>query len=393
MNFLKTRSQLFKAVVIIFLFVLSVNNLLWAEDDDNEFSIGEQLTIKSEVLDEERQVLVYLPAGYEDASAEYPVLYLLDGGYHFHHVTGIVQFLSSQGLMPQVILVAIENVDRNRDFLPTHVERVPTSGGAEKFLTFISDELIPFIEDNFRTQPYRILVGHSYGGVFTTYTFLEKSDTFDSYIAISPYLHWDEQLLVKQAETALKSNYDKNKYFYMTLGEEPPYIPAIEKFTSIIETKSPAKLEFTYIQMMEETHGSIPHLTIYHGLEKLYDGWALPQEKYEEGLEAIDEHYKNISKKFNYEIQTPEYVINYLGYNYLNKKELEKAIEVFLENIKRFPKSANVYDSLGEAYEKNEQFGLAKKNYAKAYELAEKDDPNMNIFKQNLERVQKTVED
>lgn len=179
----------------------------------------------------------------------------------------------------------------------------------------------------------------------------------------------------------------------MTLGEEPPYIPAIEKFTSIIETKSPAKLEFTYIQMMEETHGSIPHLTIYHGLEKLYDGWALPQEKYEEGLEAIDEHYKNISKKFNYEIQTPEYVINYLGYNYLNKKELEKAIEVFLENIKRFPKSANVYDSLGEAYEKNEQFGLAKKNYAKAYELAEKDDPNMNIFKQNLERVQKTVED
>jgi len=72
--------------------------------------------------------------------------------------------------------------------------------------------------------------------------------------------------------------------------------------------------------MIEETHGSIPHLSIYQGLEKLYDGWALPKEKYEEGLAAIDDHYKIISEKFNYDIQTPEYVINLLGYNYLIKR-------------------------------------------------------------------------
>jgi predicted alpha/beta superfamily hydrolase len=386
MNLQRAKSQLFKAAVII----LFLTTLLWAGEDDNKITIGEQLTIKSEVLDEERQMLVYLPVGYEDASAEYPVLYLLDGGYHFHHVTGIVQFLSSQGLMPQVILVAIKNVDRNRDFLPTYVERVPTSGGAEKFLSFISDELIPFIEDNYRTQPYRILVGHSYGGTFTTYTFLEKPDAFDSYIAISPYLHWDEKLLVKQAETTLRSSYSKNKYFYMTLGDEPPYIPAIEKFVSIIETKSPDKLEFTYVHMKDEGHGSIPHLSIYYGLEKLYSDWVLPDTLYEEDLKAIDNHFKYISEKYSYDIQTPENVINFLGYNLLNKKEFEKAIEVFKENIKRFPKSANVYDSLGEAYEKNEQFRLAKKNYAKACELAEKEDHiNLKIFKGNLERMQK----
>ena len=393
MNLLKTRSIVFKAAIIIFLVALTTNNLLWAENEDDKITIGEQLIIKSEVLDEERQMLVYLPAGYEDASTKYPVLYLLDGGYHFHHVTGIVQFLSSQGLMPQLIVVAIKNVDRNRDFLPTNVERVPTSGGAEKFLAFITDELIPYIESNFRTQPYRILVGHSYGGVFTTYTFLEKPDTFDSYITISPYLHWDEELLVKQAETALRPDYGKNKCFYMTLGDEPSYIPTIEKFISIIETESPDKLELTYVQMKEETHNSIPHLSIYHGLENIYSDWVLPKEKYEEDLTAIDNHYKYISEKYNYDIQTPEYVINFLGYNYLIKEEIEKAIEVFQENIKRFPESANVYDSLGEAYEKNEQFKLAKKNYAKACELAEEDDPNLKIFKENLERMQKTVAD
>jgi len=387
MNLMNKRSQLFTVVIII----LFLTTLLWSQNENDAITLGKTVTIKSEVLDQEREMMVYLPDGYEGATIKYPVLYLLDGGSHFLHVSGVVQFLSSRGLMPQTIVVAIKNIDRNKDFLPTYVERQPTSGGAENFLTFISGELIPYIENNFRTTPYRILVGHSYGGTFTTYTFLEKPDTFDSYIAISPYLHWDEQLLVTQAKTAVKSSYDKSKYFYMTLGDEPPYIPAIDKFTSIIETKSPEKLEFSYTQMIKETHNSIPHLTVYNGLEKLYAGWNLPQEKYEEGLEAIDEHYKNISEKFNYEIITPEYVINMAGYNYLLKKEIEKAIDIFKENVKRYPTSANVYDSLGEAYENNEQYELAQKNFAKACELVKKEDPNFNVFKKNLERMQEKL--
>ncbi len=382
---MKKRSKLFTVAIII----LFLTTLLWAEKGDEAITLGKTVTIKSEILDQEREMLVYLPDGYENAATKYPVLYLLDGGSHFLHVSGVVQFLSSRGLMPQTIVVAIKNIDRKKDFLPTNIERVPTSGGAENFLKFISDELITYIEDNFRTTPYRTLVGHSYGGTFTTYAFLEKPDTFDSYIAISPYLHWDEQFLVTKAETILPSSYDKNKFFYMTLGDEPPYIPAIDKFVSFIETKSPENLEFTYTQMIKETHGSIPHLTVYYGLEKLYGDWNLPQAKYEEGLIAIDNHYKNISEKFNYDIETPEYVINMLGYNYLLKEEYEKAIEVFQENINRFPASANVYDSLAEAYENNEQYELAQKNYAKACELVKEDDPNSSVFKKNLERMQK----
>ena len=274
MNLLKTRPQLFTAVIII----LFLTTLLWAESGNDAITLGETITIKSEILDQERHMLVYLPDGYEDATTEYPVLYLLDGGSHFLHVSGVVQFLSSRGLMPQTIVVAIKNIDRNKDFLPTNVERVPTSGGAKKFLSFIADELFLYIEENYRTTPYKTLVGHSFGGTFTTYTFLEKPDTFDSYIAISPYLHWDEELLVNQAEKILPAEYERSKFFYMTLGDEPPYIPAIDRFVSLIEEKSPANLEFTYTQMIKETHNSIPHLTVYYGLEKLYSDWNLPQE-------------------------------------------------------------------------------------------------------------------
>jgi tetratricopeptide (TPR) repeat protein len=156
-----------------------------------------------------------------------------------------------------------------------------------------------------------------------------------------------------------------------------------------METKSPRNLQFTYVHLAEENHGSIPHLGIYKGLETIFADWKMPLKKYDEGLSAIDEHYKNISEKFGYEMKTPELVINLLGYKFFQNQQYEKAIEVFKENVKRFPASANVYDSLGETYEKNGQLKLAKQNYEKACELAKKDDPNFEIFHKNLQRLQK----
>ncbi|MFC1898107.1 alpha/beta hydrolase-fold protein [Candidatus Cloacimonadota bacterium] len=386
--------KVFKIAVFgLFFITFCITNLFCAEISDGKYILGDQITIRSEILDQDRQILVYLPTGYEISTAKYPVMYLLDGGYHFHHATGIVQYLSGLGMMPQTIVVAIQNIDRNKDFLPTNVEFVPTSGGAEDFLSFISNELIPYVDEHFRTVPYRTLMGHSFGGTFTAYTFLEKPDLFNAYIAISPVMHWDNDLLVTNAETLLKSEYGLYKFYFMTLGDEPDYIPAIEKFNKLIETKSPKNLDFSYTYMPEENHGTIPHRTIYNALEKLYNGWALPRDVNEQGLAAVDAHYKKITEKFGYDNPTPELVINMLGYNHLGKKEFEKAIEVFQENVKRFPVSANVYDSLGDAYENNEQFELAKKNYAKAFELAKDDDPAKNIFQQNLKRMQEKLGD
>jgi len=376
-----------KSLLLIVVLIVLFTAMLGADDKANKFIIGETRNINSDILEQEREVIVYLPIGYENGTNDYPVLYLLDGGFHFHHVSGIVSFLSSQGLMPQTIVVAIKNIDRNKDFLPTNLENVPTSGGGENFQGFISEELMPFIDKNYRTNKYNILVGHSFGGAFTAYTFLEKPDLFNAYIAISPYMHWDNELLVKLSESAIKDSYNSYKFFYMTLGDEPPYIPAIEKFQAIIDKKEPENLDFTFTQMLKETHGSIPHLSIYNGLLKLFSDWQLSRETLAEGIEAVDAHYQNISNKYGFEMETPEMVINMIGYQLMFKEEFKKAIKVFQENVKRFPTSANVYDSLGEAFEKNNQLEKAKENFARACEIATMNDPNRTIYKKNLNRV------
>jgi hypothetical protein len=285
--------------------------------------------------------------------------------------------------------VGITNVDRNRDFTPTKLSQRPTSGGAEKFTEFLEKELFPFVERNYRTQSYNILMGHSLGGTFATYTLLNHPGLFNSYIAVSPYLMYDNSQMLKQKEAKLKSKYPVGTAFYMTVGDEPNYFEALEEFTEFVEEKDPKGLEFEYVQMLNDDHGSVPHLSIYDGLLFIYDGWKIDKDLYNEGLAAIDKHYTKLSKKFGYEITTPEYTINRLGYNYLANEEIDKAIVVFQENVKRFPSSANVYDSLGEAYENNGQLEKAKANYAKAVELAEKKKhPNLTIYKKNLQRVQ-----
>ncbi|MCB2207676.1 MAG: alpha/beta fold hydrolase [Bacteroidetes bacterium] len=376
-----------KKIILIAAFMIS--SIMIVNAGDHQYTIGEKVSFKSDILNEERTILVYLPATYNLSDAEYPVLYLLDGGYHFHHTSGIVQFLSSNGLIPEMIVVGITNVDRNRDFTPTNLSQRPSSGGAEKFSGFIAEELFPFMERNYRVQSYNVLMGHSLGGTFATYALLNNPEMFSSYISISPYLMYDNNIMVRETQDKLKSKYPEGTSYYMTVGNEPNYFEALDQFEKSIEEKSPKGLDFKYIQMLDDDHGSVPHLSIYNGLLFIYDGWKLDAEKYQEGLAAVDQHYKNLSKKYGYEITTPEYIINLLGYNYLTNEDIENAISVFLENVNRFPNSANVYDSLGEAYEKNGQLDKAETNYAKSVEIAEKKKhPNLKIYQQNLTRVQ-----
>jgi tetratricopeptide (TPR) repeat protein len=142
--------------------------------------------------------------------------------------------------------------------------------------------------------------------------------------------------------------------------------------------------------MPEEDHGTTPYFTVFSGLKFIFDGWQLPRELMQGDLELIDTHYTQISLRYGIEIQTPELVINALGYNYLQAEDYDKAIASFKTNVERYPGSANVYDSLGEAYENLGKPEQAAKSYEKAVRLGEKSgDVNLPVYKTNLERVSK----
>ncbi len=112
---------------------------------------GETVDFYSTVLDETRRIYVQLPEGYSRRDKKYPVLYVLDGEWLFHLASSHARFYSYDEVagirIPQVIVVGIENVDRDRDYTPTQNSGVdlvfPTAGEAETFVDFLQNELIP----------------------------------------------------------------------------------------------------------------------------------------------------------------------------------------------------------------------------------------------------------
>jgi len=378
----------------VVLFLLSLTVAAFGQG----YATSNRVVIKSEVLGEDRTILVRTPPGYEHDGQRYPVLYLTDGDAHLGHTASTIEFLARNGRMPEMIVVAITNTDRTRDLTPTNASmrrpdgsemKFPTSGGADKFLKFIETELIPKIEKDYRTQPYRVFAGHSFGGLFAIHVFLTRPEIFNAYIAASPSMHWDNDLLSRKAEEFFKDRKELNRTLFFTLANEGGAMrEGFDRFKGILGKGKQKGFEWDSILMEDEDHGSVVMRSHYHGFRKVFDGWQVTPDVVAGGAPAVESHYKQLSAKFGYAIQPPEPLMNNLGYQLMGEGKMDEAIAVFKSNVERYPHSANVYDSLAEAYEKTGKLDMARPNYEKAVRLGtQNNDPNLQVYKTNFDRV------
>src|SRR5215470_5157590 len=135
---------------------------------------GERLTLHSNILGEERTVLVSLPESYAFSAHKYPVLYLTDAQWDFDPTRTTVGNLARNRLMPEVIIIGVTNTDRTRDLYATRADfkingrtiPFPTTSNADRVLEFFEKELNRCAEARYRTAPLRLYAGHSAGGNF-----------------------------------------------------------------------------------------------------------------------------------------------------------------------------------------------------------------------------------
>lgn len=382
--FKRIPNQIIVTAVALHIFVINA-----AAQRTAPIVIGEQFIIRSDVLNEDRSIHVTVPPGYAYSPQKFPVIYVLDGPAHMVHTTGTKDVLARSNRMPQAIIVGIANTNRTRDLTPPPGDRpIPNTGGANNFLEFINTELVPFIDKNYRTEPYRVLIGHSLGGLFAIHTMIHQPDSFDAYIAISPSLQWADDGPIKQMSKFLEENPEHRGFLYVTMANEGGGMQdRFESFVDLLESKAPQTLHWDSKFLPDEDHGSTVLRSTYHALKTLFSDWQ-PNEVLASGdVEAIKKHFAAMSKKYKFQI-APEQPINQLGYRLLQSGEVEKAIEIFKFNIELHPESANVYDSLGEAYETTGKINLAMHNYEKAVKQGRKiRDPNTPVYQRNLNRV------
>ena len=200
-----------------------------SESRKNQIVIGQTDSIYSEILDESRELWIHIPESAKDSSiykTKYPVLYLLDGPSNFKSVSGIIEHLSSNMLVPEMIIVGIANTNRSLDMTPTKVDidvmsgdsiQYP-SGGGNKFLDFIEKELIPHVEKKYPATTYKTFVGHSFGGLSVINALVNRKDLFNNYVAIDPSLWWDNRAFLNVADSILSVNKFDNRALYVGIA-------------------------------------------------------------------------------------------------------------------------------------------------------------------------------
>jgi len=240
-----------------------------------EINIGRQDSIESEVLKETRKFLIKLPKDYDSSDRSYPVLYRLDGDLNlFIETAGTVQRLVyREELIPEMIVVLIENTHRNRDMMPTNTGFFTGEPGADNFKMFIEDELIPHMSSSYRISDEKILCGQSLSSIFVLYCFLTSPNIFDSYIASSAGFPDCEDYFLKLTKKMLEDEKKEPKKIFLSYGAKDFLDPEgvmrqqISNFVQLIETDNSKESRFKIYE--DENH--VPYQSLYHGLKYLYE--------------------------------------------------------------------------------------------------------------------------
>jgi predicted alpha/beta superfamily hydrolase len=342
-------------------------------------TIGHRYQIESKVLQETRSYVVHKPRRYDFSDDRYPVVILLDGDSNMHHVSATMdQLTSNQRAMPMLV-VGIENTDRQRDLTPPILSENPDDrpehglvGGAPKFLSFIADELLPHLDRTYRTRPTRILIGHSYGGLFAVHTLFNRPEVFKAYIVISPSLWWDNQALARQADQFAAAHKDLQTSMYVTMGnEDGAMLGGTQKVVGSLVSADNG-IQVTFERWPEESHGSVVMRSVYEGMEWLHELYYThdPVREYEvSGLQSFDKRFSLISKNVGYEVKVPEHVLMQVQHYLMEQKRPQEAQHVLQRVLDLYPVSPGAHYELGRAYLATDDRPRAEEELKRAVEI------------------------
>ncbi|GAB4181597.1 MAG: hypothetical protein Tsb002_01690 [Wenzhouxiangellaceae bacterium] len=372
---------------------------------------GQRHALHSQILDSERHYQVALPAAYHSyPAARYPVLYIVDGDYQFHFVAGLLEQMAAIGeQIPPFILVGISdrgNSDYQRYMTPqpeTDDAGEQQHGEADRFRAYIDQELIPRIEQQYRVNDYRILAGHSLGGLFAISAMLRQPDRFSAYIAISPSLWWADQALVAEARERFAQADPLAATLYMSVADERGM--GVFALAETLDQQAPADLQWHFQRFRNENHGSVGLPSLRWALQQEFADYPLTRERFYQHSQPqqLVDYYQNLGQQLGFEPLLPVLALgNVLGY-YQRLEDAEAPEQLLKLSRSALPYSATlIADLLAQQQLDQGEWQQALTHYrqrieedpasvpghwgaAKAYAGLEQPDQSRSHFKQALE--------
>lgn len=235
----------------------------------------ETITIESDLLEEKRTIHLSIPETYE-RDGSIPIVFVTDARSQFPMISSYLNNLAGNWpRLPDMVVVGIENTNRNRDFVPREDSRFAGTGGADTFKLFLRDELIPEIEERMGGASARILVGHSFGGVNAINVLLTDTAVFDAYIAIGTSTWVADRVLFERAEEAFSDSSPLNAWLYMAVAERDggATVPDGEAFAALLEAGAPSTLNWHFEIIPKTDHFSAVPVGLDRAFSDLFPVW------------------------------------------------------------------------------------------------------------------------
>ncbi|MGD1891935.1 MAG: alpha/beta hydrolase [Cyclobacteriaceae bacterium] len=256
-------------------YFFSLPTSVWSQE-----YVAQPDSLYSTHLKEQRQIQVIFPKNYDPNLKDgYDAFYVLDGEWNTSLSETVLHFLGYGQFIPtNMMIVSIPNLYegdvnmRGRDFTPTQVKNRDVSGGANDFLLFLKEELVPYINEKYPTnRENSVLYGTSLGGLFAIYTYLHEPALFKSYLTVEPALHWDNENLNKVASKKLPGITGTSNTLWISSRDGEDFKEmGIAKFESTLSKKAPKELHWKVATYPNETHFSAIWKGLYDGLKFTY---------------------------------------------------------------------------------------------------------------------------
>ncbi len=358
-------------ILLVTCCLLSITVL--AQEDDSQITIGVNHTIKSTILNQDRTIQIYVPDDYESSEKSYPVLYILDGQWYFLSGIAIQKALRTPGAIPEMIVVGINNSNPLR--------RTLFGEEQEKFTNFLKNDVIDYIDRNYRTTEERVIYGWEAAAYYISELILKENELFSGAI-ISDGGYASEELV---------KGFSSKKEIYLFIANSRKdiyYIDSTDAFYEILKDNNPKNLVWKYDLFNEEVHETLAHIAIYKGLKYYYHNYdSLVFESIQQyidlgGMDYLTTFFKERAKRFGGDGTIDDSTKNSLIWLAWNRDDF-KYFSFFMKEFKdvlstRRYASAYWQNRLGQFYLKHDDY----KNAIKHFEAGIEKYPNTNFDKE-----------
>ncbi|MEL6811288.1 MAG: alpha/beta hydrolase-fold protein [Bacteroidota bacterium] len=378
-------------VYFIFIVVFCIARSVIAQTHGSDYVVGQSFSIASTAFNDEREIQVFTPEGYETSNKSYPVLYVLDGQRWYLHAVGLETLFSEYKYTPEFIVVGIPTLDSGR---------FGFFANTSKLIDFLQLDVINFVDNNFRSTNERLLFGWQFAGSFALEAFTHESRLFNAYFAASPIPISDKKLA--DIEGFITKNPEANSSLFFTSSiNEGQVQRGTKRLDSLLLANAPETIDWTYKKLhLEELssfgHRTTPLQTLYYGLRSYFQDYTLLEfndiQSYKNlgGFSYVEEYYKNRGGKYGVSSKIPpegmfflvrlsldenhyetfDFFISRFGddglFDYTNRgwtsryaefyikhNQSEKAIEIYELLSEKYPNHSKTHERLAELRRKN----------------------------------------